>query len=361
MTNSEDIAPQFSTYPYSWAPDCGVTLDEFLKKVPQRPSMVEDDGTKPWIWVKGSDPSREDTSTDEALEEAAELLKGATTRIEEIKNDSSIPVRSNKKTGARSKKELREEAQAEATTKLREIAVRHGYLTGKWLVFASPDKVDAIWNRLAHSLVSGPLAQTSAFLSKVSTTPKSPGQHYQHVMCVYLPNIFDKDEVKKVMRVLLRDHGLNLSGVKSDLYTGIHLDSKHASGIPSTIWKNTSLLTEDEIKQLKDEFFADLEAGKSKKADPEAGASDGKEGGMTEESTSKSKAKHKLQLKKKKVDDDPFASDDGEGISETKTSKPPVSKKPFLKTSTATKRVREESESGEDVKPKRKAPLKSKE
>ena len=60
MTNSEDTAPQFSDYPYSWAADSGVTLDDFLKKVrprhlilsfilsgTQRPSMVEDDGTKP--------------------------------------------------------------------------------------------------------------------------------------------------------------------------------------------------------------------------------------------------------------------------------------------------------------------------
>lgn len=60
MTNSEDTAPQFSDNPYSWAPDCGVALDDFLKKVraslpilslmlsgAQRPSMVEDDGTKP--------------------------------------------------------------------------------------------------------------------------------------------------------------------------------------------------------------------------------------------------------------------------------------------------------------------------
>ena len=129
------------------------------------------------------------------------------------------------------------QAQGEATAKLREIALRHGFLTGKWycaflyssllpphlttvypsrLVFTSPDKVDAIWNRLARrcpgtraagcrrlllsdSLVSGPLAQTSAFLSKVSTTPKSSEQHYQHVICVYLPNVFDKDEVTKVL------------------------------------------------------------------------------------------------------------------------------------------------------------------
>lgn len=63
------------------------------------------------------------------------------------------------------------QAQSEATIKLKEIALRHGYLTGKWflhfhhlfflplhltlgyvprLAFTTPDKVDAIWNRLAR-------------------------------------------------------------------------------------------------------------------------------------------------------------------------------------------------------------------
>ena len=33
MTNSEDTIPESSTYPYSWAPDSEITLDDFLKKV----------------------------------------------------------------------------------------------------------------------------------------------------------------------------------------------------------------------------------------------------------------------------------------------------------------------------------------
>jgi hypothetical protein len=102
---------------------------------------------------------------------------------------------------------------------------------------------------------------------------------------------------------------------------------------------------------------------------------------MTDEPTLKPKAKPKLQLKKK-ANDDPFASDEEEGNLEPKTpdipskavSKPPSkasgkppskagggTKKPPSKTSTVTKRIREESESKEEeVKPKRRAPLKSK-
>ena len=69
---------------------------------------------------------------------------------------------------------------------------------------------------LPDSLVSGPLAQTSAFLSKVSTTPKSPGQSYQHVICVYLPDVFDKDEVTKVRCIRL----CGLEGFETVRFTG---------------------------------------------------------------------------------------------------------------------------------------------
>lgn len=136
-------------------------------------------------------------------------------------------------------------------------------------------------------------------------------------------------------------------------------------------------------QQLKDGFFSDLEAGKSKKEDAKAKGDDVKEDGTTAESTAKLKAKPKLQLKKKKIDDDPFASDDEEEEKPVaKTSKPPPkaaskppskpsskppskvgvsAKKPPSRTGTMAKRIREESESDEEVKPKRKVLLKSKE
>jgi hypothetical protein len=134
-------------------------------------------------------------------------------------------------------------------------------------------------------------------------------------------------------------------------------------------------------QQLKDEFFSGLETEKLKKDDAKGEVGDGKEDEKAE-STSKPKPKPKLQLKKKKVDDDPFASDDEEEEPKGETSKRPLkapskppskvsgkppskvgntAKKPPSKARTTVKRTREESESGEDEKPKRRAPLKSKE
>ncbi|KAL4071360.1 translation initiation factor eIF 4e-like domain-containing protein [Scleroderma yunnanense] len=292
--NSEDLFPEEN--PYAWSPASSSSIEEFVSKY--KPSIVQNDGTKPWIWVRGKDDQDARHSIEEvvAIAEASELLQKATERVEEIKNDNTIPIRSNKKTGVKSKKEVREQVQSEAAEKLKGISKKYGIVCGKWLIFAPPEKVDVIWASIAKSLVSGPLAGTAALAAKVATSPEYVTPGYQHVICVYLPDVYDKSAVTEVMQVLLRRHGVNLSGVKSDLYTLIGLDSKHLSGIPSTVWKNTMILPDSEIKE---EFFSEITAAKTVEK-----PSDGKE-----------IAPRKPALKKRKIEsDDPFASDDDNGI-----------------------------------------------
>uniref|UniRef100_D8Q9T6 Uncharacterized protein n=1 Tax=Schizophyllum commune (strain H4-8 / FGSC 9210) TaxID=578458 RepID=D8Q9T6_SCHCM len=391
MTKDEDTLP--SEYKYVWKPTSDMSLDDFLKKY--RPSMVQNDGTKPWIWVAGNkDHATPDGWTD-AIEEASEILKETTEKVESIKNDASIPVRSNKKTGARSKKEVREEVQAEATKKLKEISQKHKYVTGKWLIFAPADKVDLIWSGIARSLVSGPLSATAAFTAKVSTSPEHDQPNYQHVMCIYVPDVYDKDamaevrsfstihasslmftmlnDIFQIMRILLRNHGVSLSGVKSDLYTYIGIDSKHPSGIPSTIWKNNAVIPDAEAKELKDAFYKELAEKK-----PEAPASSADKSGTIADkagvATDKPAPAPKKPLLKKKKAKDPFASDseeENESAQEAKpapettksapdTAKPPSrsSAKPPSKSSAKplSKSSESEIESDDEPKPKKRAP-----
>ncbi|KAL1681902.1 hypothetical protein EV122DRAFT_204784 [Schizophyllum commune] len=318
MAKDEDQLP--SEYKYVWKPSSDTSLDDFLKKY--KPSMVQNDGTKPWIWVTGNKDHATPEGWTDAIEEASEILKETTEKVESIKNDASIPVRSNKKTGARSKKEVREEVQVEATKKLKEISQKHGYVTGKWLIFAPADKVDLIWSGIARSLVSGPLASTAAFTAKVSTSPEHDQPNYQHVMCIYVPDVYDKDAMAEIMRVLLRNHGVSLSGVKSDLYTYIGIDSKHPSGIPSTIWKNSAVIPDAEAKELKDTFYRELAEKK-----PDAPATDKAEPASTADKSvpaaDKPAAAPKKPLLKKKKAKDPFASDSEEENEQKEEGKPP--------------------------------------
>ncbi|KAH9485488.1 UPF0696 protein C11orf68-like protein [Psilocybe cubensis] len=321
--SNEDF-PQ-EEYKYSWNPSSSMLLQDFLTKF--KPSMVQNDGSKPWIWVRGSENPKSSQDYAEAYAEASELLKKVTEKVESIKNDESIPTRSNKKTGAKSKKEVREQVQAEATEQLKEIAIKHGYVCGKWLIFAAADKVDQIWSAIAKSLVSGPLHATPAYLAKVSTSPQHETPNAQHLICVYLPDVYDKASVTEVMKLLLRNHGVNLSGVKSDLYTHIGIDSKHPSGVPST--------------DLKNAFFAELNASKSLPKSEAAKATIVNASDCNDENTQskdevKPKPKPKPKLKRKM--DDPFASEEEEDgttkivVGETKSK---TKAKPKLKSKAA--------------------------
>jgi len=94
MSNrDDDVLP--ASYKYAWFPKSELPLEDFLRKF--KPSMVQNDGTKPWIWVRGPEPSKEDRGKEEAIAEGKNLLKEVIEKVENIKNDGSIPVRSNKK------------------------------------------------------------------------------------------------------------------------------------------------------------------------------------------------------------------------------------------------------------------------
>lgn len=116
----------------------------------------------------------------------------------------------------KSKKEVREEVQEKATESLKEIATKHGFTAGKWyasiagtllepdalarLVFAEGGHVDITFRKLAESLISGPLAETSVTAVRCTTTPLSTveGQENRYSITVHFPNVYDVDEARLV-------------------------------------------------------------------------------------------------------------------------------------------------------------------
>lgn len=53
-------------------------------------------------------------------------------------------------------------------------------------------------NEIAESLIEGPLADTVAQVTKVSTSPSGDVPNYQHVICLYIPDVYNKEEVLEV-------------------------------------------------------------------------------------------------------------------------------------------------------------------
>lgn len=250
-----------SDYKYSWKPSSDLSLDEYLQKY--KPTMVVDDGTKPWIWVRRLEHEPLDSATPDdscydgpAVERAQKLLEEYTEKIAAIQKDDSIPIRANKKKGLRSKKEVREEVMAEATGKFRQLSEESKLTSGKWLFFVQPDQVDGVFARLARDLVTGDLSKTSAFSAKVATTPPDVGPNHRYLICLYLPDLYDKTAATEVLRVACQSTGVRPNSAKADVYTIIGLDSKHPSGIKSTIWNPTELVTDAELKTLTEAYWS---------------------------------------------------------------------------------------------------------
>jgi len=308
--DTEVEAPE--EYVYKWTKGHELPLEQFLSKY--KPSMVQDDGSKPWIWMHKGEGEPPKVKLDEVVTEGSRILEEATEKVEAINSDANIPTRSNKKTGARSKKELREEEQAKAAGELKQLSQEKGFTVGKWLFFAQPDSVDGMWTKIAKSLGEGDLAETSAWLAKVSTS-KATDERPQHLICVYLPDLYDQAAATQVLKVLLGKVGLSPSSAKTDLYTHLGLDSKHPSGIRSTVWQVKELLSEDEVKQLRDDYTAAQSASKASKPKP-ATKRDDPFGDEEKEGT-------KAATKRKDVfgDDD---DDDEQPVKKAKTTKGPA-------------------------------------
>ena len=49
-----------------------------------------------------------------------------------------------------------------------------------------------------ESLVEGPLSKTAAYLAKVATCPVTDTHNSQHVLCIYVPDVYDKPAVTEV-------------------------------------------------------------------------------------------------------------------------------------------------------------------
>ncbi|CAK9785483.1 hypothetical protein CC85DRAFT_329208 [Cutaneotrichosporon oleaginosum] len=236
---------------YYWTPSSGVSIDDFLKKY--TPSIL-DQGDAPWIWIGTSDarvdPEAETGAQTEAVAKGAVVLDETYKRLIEIGKDPNIPVRGKK--GGLNKKQAREEAQQKAADALKDISLETGYTHGKWMSFSRPENVDAIWARVAKSVAYGPLHDLGVTTAKVATRDPEAGTMGTHVVIIYVDNVYDKDMMTKVLVSLLEDHGIEASACKSDLYTALRIDSKHSSGVRSSIWRPTELVMN--VKVLKDKY-----------------------------------------------------------------------------------------------------------
>lgn len=111
--------------------------------------------------------------------------------------------------------EDRPSSDSDPVRKLDQEALNEKTLTGKWLVFTTPDTVDSMWEDVLEYVLANDIWQ-----AKVSTKRGRRRRNKDtHVIVVYTPNYFDTDDVFRVRDVL---HEIGVEEelrYKPDIYT----------------------------------------------------------------------------------------------------------------------------------------------
>jgi Domain of unknown function (DUF1917) len=103
---------------------------------------------------------------------------------------------------------------------LDQISKAHNVITGKWMIFEDSNKVDMLWGNLVYHLC----IERQKGSAKVSTWKKGE----RHVICVYVDDYTNLEEVNG-LRMALRAIGVKRQiGFKPDAYTHLGIYKENA-------------------------------------------------------------------------------------------------------------------------------------
>ncbi|KAG5643434.1 hypothetical protein DXG03_000942 [Asterophora parasitica] len=106
------------------------------------------------------------------------------------------------------------------------LALAHSVLSGKWLIYASPAQVDDLWARIVTAVVLHSPSSTGA---RAKVSPARPDE--PHVICVYVEDYSDAEEVGKVREALRRAGVRWRIGFKPDIYTHVGIYKGNGWGV----------------------------------------------------------------------------------------------------------------------------------
>ncbi|KAL4948275.1 hypothetical protein BDW69DRAFT_189407 [Aspergillus filifer] len=191
------------------------TSTAFLHRLP--PSTTQASSIGPWIYIHTENLTRlnEDVATFtkkgwEALHAFDE--KEASLRYEnDRKGGSSIAL-------ARRVKPLERELEGHIFALARET----GCVTGKWMMFITPDRVDQYWGAVAEATMAGHLGIGAKVATDAGEGDKA------RLIAIYTRDYDDKDDVKRVLRKLA-EMNLIKRGERPIYYNVTHYRAAHTT------------------------------------------------------------------------------------------------------------------------------------
>ncbi|ODM16192.1 hypothetical protein SI65_08191 [Aspergillus cristatus] len=213
-------------------------VPKFLARLP--PSTTKDNFVSPWIYV--CRPGWQDNINEESL--ATFIMKG--TGLLEGFEDTKATLEAHydrsggkKETGLAGKLgPIRRALQKDIFASAREMNV----LTGKWMLFVSVGRVDAVWKAVVEATVSGELGHAA----KVSANPGECNREDQAIM-IYTRDYEDTDDIRRVLEKLI-ELGLVKDDkrpiyYKADAYTYLRIFADNLYGLRASLFSSKDFLS----------------------------------------------------------------------------------------------------------------------
>lgn len=84
---------------------------------------------------------------------------------------------------------VRERAYAKFNFDVKELSIKTNHLSGKWLLYPTPENVDTTWAKVSKGyLEGGPLVEAGSSTAKVACALKDEAKVY--VICIYCKFFF---------------------------------------------------------------------------------------------------------------------------------------------------------------------------
>ncbi|PYI07840.1 DUF1917-domain-containing protein [Aspergillus sclerotiicarbonarius CBS 121057] len=125
------------------------------------------------------------------------------------------------------------------------IARAANVVSGKWMLFVTPDKVDAVWGVVAEETARGELGSGA----KVSTREDGEGAEGRaRLVAIYTRDFGDRGEAERVVRRLV-ELGVVRRGerpiyYKCDAYTYLGIDGRNPWGLRASLFSSRDVLGE---------------------------------------------------------------------------------------------------------------------
>ncbi|CBF83560.1 DUF1917 domain-containing protein [Aspergillus nidulans FGSC A4] len=208
---------------------------DFLKRV--TPSTTREEDVGPWIYVHTDQLARHKE------DQAAFITKGLEALDEFVDQERKLREENDQKKGSaialsRKVKPLQRELERHVF----EIARETNCITGKWMMFITPDQIDSYWQAVADATMKGLLG----ICAKVATLSGSDERNKARLMAVYTRDYDDIADVKRVLRKLVElklvKRGERPIYYKRDALTYLNIKSGNRYGMKVTALSSVDVL-----------------------------------------------------------------------------------------------------------------------